>query len=335
MYKIVIKNEADGQLLWVGRIKKMNRFFSDVLAAVKPVQLEQDVLGLGKPCQVADLGIRSAREERTVKVSTDNQENTGIEIWDSEKREYIKTGQKIAVMVYPEGYVIATGKTAENIFGFRHPVYLKTIGTRSASMRTIHDCHIFPSLKSVEKYALKHRDSLEYLIEEYGYAFSVEHVNQQFADDMRGSDTEKLEEVNQLLASFEKDDAPDPETATKEAEAEYRLKKLKIKGMNPEESSSFQVSDAGREPLDAHGQEAVKSVLEFGGFPYYVMVTNASFGKCYSVLYVSSSRDEWEMERPSRDGWIAAYVFNADYPDFSEIGDIQVKAVKGRLIRIG
>ncbi len=41
------------------------------------------------------------------------------------------------------------------------------------------------------------------------------------------------------------------------------------------------------------------------------------------------------MEHPSRDGWITAYVYNADHPDFSEIGDIQVEAVNGRLIRIG
>lgn len=37
------------------------------------------------------------------------------------------------------------------------------------------------------------------------------------------------------------------------------------------------------------------------------------------------------MEHPSRDGWITAYVYNADHPDFSEIGDIQVEAVNGRL----
>ena len=59
------------------------------------------------------------------------------------------------------------------------------------------------------------------------------------------------------------------------------------------------------------------------------------FGECWSMLYVSDNREEWEAERSDlTSGYPMAYVYNATCPEFSELGTIGVrKNLGGTLTR--
>ena len=56
----------------------------------------------------------------------------------------------------------------------------------------------------------------------------------------------------------------------------------------------------------------------------------------WSMLYVSDNREEWEQDRRDlADGYPIAYVYNATYPAFSELGTIGVrKNIGGTLTRV-
>lgn len=49
-------------------------------------------------------------------------------------------------------------------------------------------------------------------------------------------------------------------------------------------------------------------------------------GEMESYLYVSDYPEEWEMDRADISyGQQCVYVYNADYPDFSEFGSIGIE----------
>ena len=69
----------------------------------------------------------------------------------------------------------------------------------------------------------------------------------------------------------------------------------------------------------------------------YHMIHNVyEFGECYSILYVSSDKDEWEDDKANiKEGYVFAYVENIDNDWCSEFGSIAVKPSFGGLIRLG
>ena len=69
----------------------------------------------------------------------------------------------------------------------------------------------------------------------------------------------------------------------------------------------------------------------------YHMIHNVyEFGECYSILYVSPDKEEWEDDRANiKEGYVFAYVENIDTPCFSEFGSIVVKSSIGGLVRLG
>lgn len=70
------------------------------------------------------------------------------------------------------------------------------------------------------------------------------------------------------------------------------------------------------------------------GVVYHVIKTNTNFGAMYSLLYVSDSEEEWDMDMEDiANGQALAYVVNVDYPDCSEFGTIGVKPSFGGLMR--
>lgn len=69
----------------------------------------------------------------------------------------------------------------------------------------------------------------------------------------------------------------------------------------------------------------------------YHMIHNVyEFGECYSILYVSSDKYEWQQDKDDiKDGYVFAYVENVDDPWCSEFGSIAIKPSFGGLIRLG
>ena len=69
----------------------------------------------------------------------------------------------------------------------------------------------------------------------------------------------------------------------------------------------------------------------------YHMIHNVfEFGECYSMLYVSGDKEEWEQDKQYiKDGYTFAWVENVDNDWCSEFGSIAVKPSFGGLVRIG
>ena len=69
----------------------------------------------------------------------------------------------------------------------------------------------------------------------------------------------------------------------------------------------------------------------------YHMIHNIfEFGECYSMLYVSGDKEEWEQDKQDiKDGYTFAWVENVDLDWCSEFGSIAIKSQFGGLVRIG
>ena len=68
----------------------------------------------------------------------------------------------------------------------------------------------------------------------------------------------------------------------------------------------------------------------------YHMIHNIfEFGECYSMLYVSSDKEEWEQDKQDiKDGYTFAWVENVDLDWCSEFGSIAIKPSFGGLVRL-
>lgn len=68
---------------------------------------------------------------------------------------------------------------------------------------------------------------------------------------------------------------------------------------------------------------------------YHLILNNTSFGKLYSLLYVSKYIDEWTYDIDDlADYYPVVYVKNCDVEQFSEFGRIEIRPIFGGLIRI-
>lgn len=69
----------------------------------------------------------------------------------------------------------------------------------------------------------------------------------------------------------------------------------------------------------------------------YHMIHNVyEFGECYSILYVSPDKEEWENDKADiKEGYVFAYVENVDDPWCSEFGSIAIRPSFGGLVRLG
>lgn len=73
-----------------------------------------------------------------------------------------------------------------------------------------------------------------------------------------------------------------------------------------------------------------------GCLVYHMIHNKFEFGECYSMLYVSSDKEEWQQDKDDiKDGYVFAYVENIDDDWCSEFGSIAVKSQFGGLIRLG
>ena len=75
---------------------------------------------------------------------------------------------------------------------------------------------------------------------------------------------------------------------------------------------------------------------EYHALVYFATTSYTEFGKLDSFLYVSDYEDEWKSDvEYLKDGYVYAYVYNHDIPEYSEIGLIKVQPRFGGLVRIG
>lgn len=75
---------------------------------------------------------------------------------------------------------------------------------------------------------------------------------------------------------------------------------------------------------------------EYNAVVYFGVRAYTEFGTLDAFLYVSDYEDEWEMDNGElKDGYVYAYVYNHDVPEFSEIGLVRVQPRFGGLVRIG
>jgi hypothetical protein len=88
--------------------------------------------------------------------------------------------------------------------------------------------------------------------------------------------------------------------------------------------------------LNKEQREIVKKFEEeYNALVYFIVRTETEFGTLDSFLYVSDHEDEWEMDNEDLEyGYVVAYVYSYDAPEFSEFGSIQVKPRFGGLVRI-
>ena len=69
---------------------------------------------------------------------------------------------------------------------------------------------------------------------------------------------------------------------------------------------------------------------------YHMIHNKFEFGECYSMLYVSGDKEEWEQDKQDiKDGYTFAWVENVDLDWCSEFGSIAIKPSIGGLVRIG
>lgn len=68
----------------------------------------------------------------------------------------------------------------------------------------------------------------------------------------------------------------------------------------------------------------------------YHMIHNVfEFGECYTMLYVSKDKSEWEADRHDiEDGYAFVYVKNVDDDFCSEFGTVGIRPSIGGLVRV-
>lgn len=128
--------------------------------------------------------------------------------------------------------------------------------------------------------------------------------------------------------------------ARQKKEAVKRMKKLDIM-----EQIIEQFEESGRVYLSEImgflywlDKDEQKMVDEFekksGCLVYHVIKNETSFGLLYSLLFVSGSDKDWEIERDYlRQGQALAYVVNKDFPKCSDCGSIGIEPSIGGLKR--
>ncbi|EOW1885784.1 hypothetical protein ACNZ61_002992 [Enterococcus hirae] len=97
-------------------------------------------------------------------------------------------------------------------------------------------------------------------------------------------------------------------------------------------------------PVNSEIQEVIQNFEKrTGGVVYYVLATpfidlnnEKKIMMMYSLLYVSKYKEEWEADiLDMSENYQIAYVYNANYPELSELGTIAFNKMNGGLQRLG
>ena len=135
-------------------------------------------------------------------------------------------------------------------------------------------------------------------------------------------------------------------TIIREVQKSEAIRRLKILGLLHENLKEFMTEDVVcRTESDGVlfyvSNEEQKLITDFenkyNSLVFHVCHTNTEFGLLYSLLYVSSHREEWDKDITKIDinvYEVFSYVINVDCPEFSEFGYILIKNHIGGLVRI-
>lgn len=128
----------------------------------------------------------------------------------------------------------------------------------------------------------------------------------------------------------------------KEKQKEEAVKRMKFLELNEKAIEEFEEGKLNKSELvgflywlDEEEEKMVRKwEEETGNLAYHLILSNTSFGRLLTVLYVSKYEEEWESDHEDLKHEVAiAYVFNLDTPMFSEYGRIGFKKNIGGLIR--
>lgn len=123
-----------------------------------------------------------------------------------------------------------------------------------------------------------------------------------------------------------------------EKERVKRIKMLKLESLARKdaiENKTFWISENTGWPWNInyylHGysyekevQEAINEIKKLGGTPYFAIVDHLKDGGLWiSVLYISPYKNEWNREKPDKDGIVFAAVYNTSFGAI-DYGDIQI-----------
>lgn len=267
-----------------------------------------------------------------------------------------KTNLRVSAYAYPEGFVLSVGKNSHDIFGNVSKMYFDKITSVNFKSKEKGKCRKFPTIKAMLDYVKEKQSIFEYVVKRHGYFFTWEFASPEFEEDVKKWSKKKQNseslakiELNKLLDKInncdedEPNDYPLPTSSIAndedmKEEALLRIEKLNFIGSVKKKfrNNVLMQSEFGGILyfLDNDAKLAVEEVKKEGYLPYHVIVNDLEFGKTYTVLYVSPNTNEWDMERPRKDGHITAYVYNASQPLFSEFGDVCIEAANGGLIRV-
>ena len=89
--------------------------------------------------------------------------------------------------------------------------------------------------------------------------------------------------------------------------------------------------------IDDEQEKVVREFeTEYNTLVYFGVRAYTNIGILDAFLYVSDYTEEWAMDNGElKDGYVYAYVYNHDIPEYSEIGLIKVQPRFGGLVRIG
>lgn len=86
-------------------------------------------------------------------------------------------------------------------------------------------------------------------------------------------------------------------------------------------------------------QDEQKLIDEFeekhNALVYHMIHNKFEFGECYTMLYVSNDKEEWESDKQDlKEGYALCYVKNIDDDLCSEFGSVAIKPNIGGLVRL-
>lgn len=355
MKVVTLENYDTGEFISRFKVGKVRDNLFDIDRMFSRLQNTKDILGLGYTCPIVSTGITYYSKKGPVISNGDKSNIKPGYVSLFQDGATILTTLRLKFTIYPEGYIIGVGKKTANIFGTLMDLYIKSIGKISARFAGSMDAHVFPTMKAVLQYLQNHQKDMKYLAKEKGYSFQVTPSCDLFAEDMEHIpplDQNVLQEVESLLEQINESDGNGTDSDDQalslngsatddemEAEAVLRLKKLEVISSAIDKfkaSRTVYMSDFGGflYDLNADAKVAIKEVSFNDELPYAVICSHTTIGTMYCVLFVSREKEDWHTERPDKNGYCYAYVYNGTNPVLSEYGDVCVQGANGGIIRL-
>ena len=379
--KLLIFNYVTKECIATLDTPRLNDLFRNLDEVLSDLQSTNDVLKIGKLCRISSSGTKQYHMRGCVMDSiakdglisydndgsccygiidkTDVKEPKNLKIYTEDFKEE-EIDLKLGFIAYKEGFIINTGKKISNIFGATSFAYLKSIGTKNVHGSFKKDARIFNKKAAILHYLEKNIETLKFLVDKYGYCFSIEFSCKEFEQTydetkLSSKNKEKMDVINEKIENLleeinsyeeeEKEEEPLPVEITDEVLKDEALKRMKEFNMYAPTIERFKkdgdikerlfMSESGGilYNLDDKAKEAANKAIEDGLLPYHIIHTITNFGDLYNVLYVSKDTANWQFERADKNGDLDIYCYN-ETEDFVEYGSSRIISTNGGLQRI-